>query len=132
MQLSEREPLGIYGVSHDGKHLLILAARTDGALVYSAISITTCKVEREYPMPSTAWYDPTWMPNNRSVAVQDLRSGTYNLWVLPILEEGSEKQLTHYTAGEGAYVQYSPDGKWVVMERGPGIGNAVLFREAGK
>ena len=93
----------------------------------------TGKVESEYPVPSTAWFfGMSWMPDNRSVVEQDARSGANNLWALPVLDGGSEKQITHYTSGEGAYVQYSPDGKWLVMVRGPNISNAVLFREASK
>jgi hypothetical protein len=72
------------------------------------------------------------MTDSRSVIVGDARSGANNLWALPVLGGGPEKQITYYTTGEGAYVQYSPDGKWVVMERGPSTGNAVLFREASK
>jgi hypothetical protein len=51
------------------------------------------------------------------------------LWALPALGGGREKQITHYTTGQGDFVQYSPDGKWVVMARGPDTRNAVLFRE---
>jgi len=97
------------------------------------LSTATGKVESEYPLPSTVWYTGiSWMPNNRSVAVQDTRSGAKNLWALPVLGGGPEKQITHYTTGDGDFVQYSPDGKWVVMMRGPNTSNAVLFREGSK
>jgi hypothetical protein len=61
-----------------------------------------------------------------------MRSGPTNLWALPVLGGGAEKQITHYTAGEGTYIQYSPDRKWLVMARGPNTGNAVLFRGENK
>jgi len=132
-QLSDQPPLDTPYASPDGKHLLFPAARKDGARVYVTLSTATGKIESEYPGPSAALFSGTsWMPDNRSVVEQDARSGANNLWALPVLDGGSEKQITHYTSGEGASVQYSPDGKWLVMVRGPNISNAVLFREASK
>jgi len=132
VQLSEQPPVDSPCVSPDGKHLLFAAERKDGARVYLTLSTATGIVESEYPAPSTIWDGMSWMPDSRSVAVQDARSGADNLWALPVLGGGPEKQITHYTVGEGSYVQYSPDGKWVVMERGPDTGNAVLFHEVSK
>ncbi len=132
VQVSEEGQVDSPYVSPDGKHVLFAAARKGGSAVYSTISAATSKVESEYPVPSTAWFGMSWMPDNRSMAAQDTRSGAPNLWVLPVLGGGPAKQITHYTGGFGASVQYSPDGKWVVMTRGPFTSNAVLFREGGK
>jgi serine/threonine protein kinase len=133
VQLSEQLSVNNPCVSPDGKHVLFGATRENRAGVYMTLSTATGKVESEYPLPSTIWLTGiSWMPDSRSVAAQDTRSGTKNLWALPVLGGGPEKQITHYTTGEGAYVQYSPDGKWVVMERGPNASNAVLFREGSK
>jgi tricorn protease len=128
------ETVGALCLSPNGQHLLFISARKDNSLVYVTISTATGKVESEYPVPSTVlWgFGMSWMPNNRSVVVQDERSGANNLWALLVLGGGSEKQITHYKTGEGGRVQYSPDGKWVVMARGPNVRNAVLFREGGK
>jgi eukaryotic-like serine/threonine-protein kinase len=119
-------------VSLDGKHLLFEVARKDRTLIYRTASTSTGKVESEYRVPSTVWYGLSWMPDNRSVATQDTRYGVPNLWSLPVLGEGPEKQITHYTAANGDIVRYSADGKWLVMTRGPNTRNAVLFREGGK
>ncbi len=133
VQLSEQLSVDDLCVSPDGKHVLFAAARKEGARVYLTLSTETGKVESEYPLPSTIWYGGvSWMPDSRSVAVQDSRSGAKNLWALPVLAGGPQKQITHYTTGDGGFVQYSPDGKWVVMERGPKTSNAVLFREGSK
>ncbi len=133
VQLSEQPSVYNPCVSPDAKHVLFGAARKDRTGAYVTLSTATGKVESEYPLPSTISYNGiSWMPDSRSVAVQDKRSGADNLWALPVLGGGPEKQITHYTTGEGDYVQYSPDGKWVVMERGPKTSNAVLFREASK
>jgi serine/threonine protein kinase/Tol biopolymer transport system component len=127
-------PSGAPCVSPNGQHLLFVSARKDGTLVYITMSTATGKVESEYPVSSTArlGLGISWMPDNRSLALQDERSGAINLWALPVLGGGSEKQITHYKTGEGNQVQYSPDGKWLVMGRGPNAMNAVLFREGGK
>jgi serine/threonine protein kinase len=132
VQVSEQLSVSSPCVSPDGQHLLFIAGRKDGVRTYLTLSTATGKVESEYPVPSTIWYGISWMPDSRSVAVQDARSGASNLWALPVLGGGPEKQITHYTTGEGAYLQYSPDGKWLVMERGPNIANAVLFRDGNK
>ena len=128
VQLSEQPPVDDPCVSSDGKHILFIIARALSR-VYLTISTATGKAESEYPVPSTKWQGMSWLPDNRSVAVQDYRSGANNLWALPVLGGGREKQITHYTTGQGDFVQYSPDGKWVVMVRGPNTRNAVLFRE---
>jgi Tol biopolymer transport system component len=132
VQLSEQTEVGAPCVSPNGEHLLFASRRKDGTRAYVTISTASGKVESEYPVPLTAWWGISWMPDNRSVAKQDHRSGANNLWVLPVLAGGPEKQLTHYKTGMGDFVQYSPDGKWVVMARGPNTSNAVLFREGGK
>lgn len=131
MQFSEQPAVNTPCVSPNGEHLLFMTSRKDGARVYVTISTATGKVESEYPVPSTVWSGVSWMPDNRSIAMNDTRNGVPNLWSLPVLGGGPEKQITHYTAADGGFfMRYSPDGKWVVMARGPNTRNAVLFREA--
>jgi eukaryotic-like serine/threonine-protein kinase len=130
VQLSEQPAVDGPWVSPSGEHLLFMTPRKDGARVYVTISTATGKIESEYPVPSTVWWGGSWMPDNRSIAMQDTRDGVPNLWSLPVLGGGPEKQITHYTTAVSNFVQYSPDGKWVVMVRGPNTRNAVLFREA--
>ena len=129
VQLSEQPAVDGPWVSPSGEHLLFMTPRKDG-VVYVTISTATGKIESEYPVPSTVWSGASWMPDNRSIAIQDTRDGVPNLWSLPVLGGGPEKQITHYTSAVSDFVQYSPDGKWVVMVRGPNTRNAVLFREA--
>jgi eukaryotic-like serine/threonine-protein kinase len=68
-QFSEQSTVETPSVSPDGKHVLFVAARKDGAMVYRTLSTATGKVESEYPMPPTIWYGISWMPDNRSIAV---------------------------------------------------------------
>jgi eukaryotic-like serine/threonine-protein kinase len=134
VQVSESEPAGFPSVSPDGKHLLFDVAHKDGSLFFLTFSTATGKLESEYPLPSTAWFGfgLSWMPDNRSLALPDTRSGANNLWALPVLGGKTEKQITHYASGDSRFPQYSPDGKWLVMMRGPGTSNAVLFRDESK
>lgn len=132
VQLSEQAEVGAPRVSPNGEHLVFASTRKNGTRVYVTISTASGKVESEYPVPLTALSGMSWMPDNRSVAVQDYRSGANNLWALPVLAGGPVKQITHFKTGMGDFVQYSPDGKWLVTTRGPDTSNAVLFRERGK
>ncbi|MGC1106498.1 MAG: protein kinase [Candidatus Acidiferrales bacterium] len=132
VQLSEQTEVGDPYVSPNGEHLMFASTGKNGTLVYVTISTASSKVESEYPLPLTVLSTMSWMPDNRSVAVQDSRSGANNLWALPVLGGGPAKQITHYKTGMGDFVQYSPDGKWLVMSRGPNTSNAVLFREGVK
>jgi Tol biopolymer transport system component len=125
-----QEEIRFRGVSLDGKHLLLVTQRQDRRATYITISTATGETESEYPVPPTTWFGTGWMPDNRSVAAGDTRSGAINFWALPVLGGGPEKQITHFTTPGEGYVQYSPDGKWFVMVRGPSTRNAVLFREA--
>lgn len=134
VRLSEQPQVGSPCVSPDGKHLLFGVVRKNGTWAYVTVSTATGKVESEYAMPSTTitWFGKSWMPDNRSVVLQDTRSGVNNLWAFPVLGTGAEKQITHFTTANGDFAQYSPDGKWLVMMRGPDTRNAVLFREGSK
>lgn len=69
-----------------------------------------------------------WMPDNRTMAIGDLRSGTSNLWTLPLFG-GPSRQLTHFTSGTIWACEYSPDGKTIVIARGNHQSDAVLFTQ---
>src|SRR3984885_3709563 len=68
-----------------------------------------------------------WMPDNRSVASSDIRTGVPNLWAIPLFGGGPEKQLTHFPSGVIWTVDYSPDGKLIAIVRGTGTSDAVVF-----
>jgi Tol biopolymer transport system component len=70
------------------------------------------------------------MPDNRSVAISDRRSGSPNLWSFPALGRGVAKQLTHFTSGPIFACNYSPDGKLLALARGSVQSDAVLFTAA--
>jgi Tol biopolymer transport system component len=72
----------------------------------------------------------SWMPDNLSVAVVDIRTGTPNLWSIPVLGGGEQKQLTHFTSGVIWNVHYSHDGKLIALARGSNQSDVVLFSSA--
>jgi len=69
------------------------------------------------------------MPDNRSMAIVDIRTGTPNLWAYP-LSGGGAKQVTHFTSGVIWNCHYSPDGKWIALARGSNLSDVVLFTTA--
>ena len=82
-----------------------------------------------HDVPSTL--DPMaivgWMPDGRSFAALDDRSGIPNLWTFPF--DGSPgKQITHFHQSEIHGFAWSPDGKRIALSRGPIEGNVVLIR----
>jgi len=97
------------------------------------VSAETGKLEFEYNIAATVDAVDTaacWMPDNRSVAFSDRRSGSPNLWSIPVLAHGVEKQLTHFTSGSIIACHYSPDGKLLAFVRGSAQSDAVLFTTA--
>ena len=69
------------------------------------------------------------MPDSRSLAVVDLRSGAPNLWAIPLFG-GPQMQLTHFPSGVIWACVYSPEGKSVALARGSRQSDAVLFTSA--
>ena len=115
-------------VSNDGKHVA-LATVQNGKFIGAIVSAETGAMETEATLPPTS--DSTthagcWMPDNRSMAFSDLRTGVPNLWVFP-LHGIPPKQLTHFSSGLIWACRYSPDGKLILLSRGSRQSDAVLF-----
>jgi Tol biopolymer transport system component len=132
VQLSEGVTISQPVVSPDEEHVAFAHPRKDGKVVGWVVSGATGKVTSEFENPT---FDPvsramSWMPDSQFFVMADVRTGTSNLWALPVLGGGQEKQLTHFTTGMIWDFAYSPDGKWIAMARGPHQSDAVMFREA--
>jgi len=129
-QVSEGVSLSPPQVSFDEKHVLFAHPRKDGKVVGWIVSSTTGEVEFEFENPTLDQFSAAmyWMPSGHSFAMADVRAGTPNLWALPVLGGGRERQLTHFTKDNFWNFAYSPDGKWIAMTRGPYKNDAVLFR----
>jgi serine/threonine protein kinase/Tol biopolymer transport system component len=120
-------------VSPDAKHVVFAAIAKDGRVMIKVVSSETGKVEREMPPKETfdtVVRSANWTPDSRSVTFGDIRTGTSNLWSLPVIGNGEEKQLTHFSSGVIWNFAYSYDGKLIVMVRGTNQSDAVLFTNA--
>jgi hypothetical protein len=118
--------------SLDGQHVVFPAQRKDGAIEFAVVSADKGIPEADVPIPPTLDISVgavCWMPDNRSMAITDLRSGAPNLWRLPLFG-GQQTQLTHFSSGVIWYCAYSADGKFIAMARGTRQSDAVLFRSA--
>ena len=132
-RLSDRIAVSSPGISLDGKHVVFASIRKDGTVDAVTVAAETGNLEFEGSIPDTADgvdVAACWMPDNRSLAIADRRSGSPNLWSLPVLGRGVEKQLTHFTAGSFFACNYSPDGKLLAFARGSVQSDAVLFTAA--
>ena len=128
VRLTDRIAISPPFVSHDGKHVA-LATLQDGNSIGAIVSAETGLLETAATIPPT--FDSTthagcWMPDNRSMAFSDLRTGVPNLWVFPF-RGVPPRQLTHFTSGLIWACRYSPDGKSILLSRGSRQSDAVLF-----
>jgi eukaryotic-like serine/threonine-protein kinase len=133
VQLSDRVAVSPPFVSPDGRHAVFATILPGGRGKAVVVSTATGAVESLLDIPPT--FDPDahascWMPDNRGLALVDLRSGTPNLWTFPLLGGGAPHQLTHFTSGVIWNCKYSPDGKSLVLARGSRQSDAVLFTES--
>jgi len=129
VRISDRVALSPAFVSPDGKHVAFVAPRKDGTIEIALVSAVNGAPESAVPSPAT--FDQTagagcWMPDNRSLALVDLRSGAPDLWAIPFFG-GPQTQVTHYPSGVIWGCAYSPDGKLIAIARGNRQSDAVLF-----
>ncbi|HTG29060.1 MAG TPA: protein kinase [Methylomirabilota bacterium] len=118
--------------SMDGRHVAFATPGNDGKVFLAVISDNGA-LEAQPTIPDTL--DRTsnavaWTPDNRSMALSDIRTGTPNIWSLPVLGKGLERQLTHLTSGQIWAFHYTRDGKSVAYARGNNQSDVVLFTSA--
>jgi serine/threonine protein kinase len=130
VRLSDRTALSPPFPSTDGRHVAFATPGKDGKVVLAVVSADKGTLEAEPTIPPTldqTAHSAEWAPDNRSMVVSDVRSGTPNIWTLPVLGNASERQLTHFTSGEIWAFHFSRDGKSVAMARGNNLSDVVLF-----
>ena len=116
--------------SLDGEHIVFAALQKNGGVRGEVASASTGAHESELNIPATfdaSTHAICWMPDNRSMAFSDLRTGAPNLWAINVFDHVSEKQLTHFTSGTIWSCAYSPNGKWLAVARGSNASDVVLF-----
>ena len=130
VRFSDRIAISPPFLSFDGKHVLFATPMRDGSVGGAVLSADTGKLESEISVPPTFDLSVStlcWMPDNRSIAYPDLRSGVANLWSQPALGAGPQRQLTHFTSGKVWSCAFSPDGRYVAISHGSRQSDAVLF-----
>jgi serine/threonine protein kinase len=129
-RFSDRVAISPPFLSLDGKHLLFATPMKDGSVGGAVLSADDGKLEGEIVVPPTFDLSVStlcWMPDNKSVAYPDLRSGVPNLWSQQVLGTGPQKQLTHFSSGKVWGCAFSADGKYVAISHGSRQSDAVLF-----
>jgi len=132
IRVSDLGALGPGYVSPDGRHVVITATEKDGTIDVAVVSADNGAPEARVPSPPTldrSVGSGCWMPDNRTLALVDLRSGVPNLWSLPLFG-GKQMQVTHFPSGVIWNCAYSADGKSIALARGSRQSDAVLFTSA--
>ena len=130
VKLTERIALAGPIPSADGRHLAFPSIDEKGKAALIVVSAESGLQEAELEVPPTIdgnSHSISWMPDNRSIVISDLRSGVPNLWALPALAKGKPRQLTHFTSGAIWSFQWSPSGKNLAIARGSNNSDVVLL-----
>jgi serine/threonine protein kinase len=130
VRVSDRTAFSPPFPSMDGRHLAFATSGKDGKVVLAVVSTDNGALEAQPSIPPTldqTAHSAEWAPDNRSMVLSDFRSGTPNIWQLPVLGPGPERQLTHFNSGEIWAFHYTRDGKSVAMARGNNLSDVVLF-----
>ncbi len=117
-------------LSMDGRHVAFASPGKDGKVFLAVVSADNGALEAQPTIPDTLDHTSnavSWAPDNRSMVLSDVRTGTPNIWSLPVLGNSPERQLTHLTSGQIWAFHYTRDGKSVAMARGNNQSDVVLF-----
>jgi eukaryotic-like serine/threonine-protein kinase len=116
--------------SMDGRHVAFASPGKDGKVFLAVVSADNGALEAQPTIPDTLDHTSSavaWTPDNRSMALSDIRTGTPNIWSLPVLGKAAGRQLTHFTSGQVWAFHYTRDGKSVAYARGNNQSDVVLF-----
>lgn len=130
IRISDRVAVSPPFLSLDGQHVLFATPLKNGSIGGAVFSVGSGTLEKEIMVPDTFDVSASvlcWMPDNRSIAYPDLRSGVPNLWSQQVIGTGPQKQLTHFPSGKIWGCAFSPDGKYVAISHGSRQSDAVLF-----
>jgi serine/threonine protein kinase/Tol biopolymer transport system component len=132
VRVSDRIAISPPFVSLDGHHVIFATPMKDGSVGGAVLAADTGTLENETLVPPT--FDLSistvcWMPDNRSIAYPDLRSGVPNLWSQDVFGKTPTRQLTHFSSGKIWACAYSPDGKMVALAHGSRQSDAVIFSD---
>jgi len=69
-----------------------------------------------------------WLPDGRDLTYIVNRGGISNIWIQP-LDGSPAKQLTDFKSDRIFSFDWSPDGKWLALSRGPEQRDVVLMSD---
>jgi len=130
VQLSDRTAFSPAFPSMDGRHVAFATSGKDGKVVLAVVSADNGTLEAQPTIPETLDHTSNavaWAPDNSSMVLSDIRGGTPNIWSLPVIGNGPQRQLTHFTSGQVWAFHYTHDGKSVAYARGNNQSDVVLF-----
>jgi eukaryotic-like serine/threonine-protein kinase len=133
VRLSDRPAYSPPFPSMDGRHVAFATLDKDGKVVLAVVSAANGELEVQPTIPATldqSSHSAEWTPDNRSMSLSDIRTGTPNVWALPVFGKSPERQLTHSTSGQFWAFRYTRDGKSVAYARGNNQSDVVLFTSA--
>jgi Tol biopolymer transport system component len=114
------------GWSPDGRRIRFRSSDTEGRMEFDEVSLDDGLTRRLADARGTNF--PDFSPDGKEVAYHDAQAA-FQVWKLR-LEDGTRTQLTFGDEPTG-YPHYSPDGKWLSIERITASGTNVLLLPAG-
>ena len=81
-----------------------------------------------FDLPATFSNPLRWTPDGRGLTYIVNRGGISNIWIQP-LDGSPAKQLTDFKSDRIFSFDWSPDGKWLVLSRGPEQRDVVLMTD---
>jgi Tol biopolymer transport system component len=116
------------GFSPDGKRIAYIPADIPAPSKRLAIASSTGKEPiKIIDLPPTALpRKMQWTPDGQGITYIDTRRGVSNIWVQP-LDGSPPKQLTNFKEYSIGCFAWSPDGKYLVYNRGFGTSDIVLI-----
>ncbi len=136
VQVSDRIGIGRPIISYDGQRVafpsLGKTGKVVGVIIESGVELKTGVEVVDTSDPSV--HLARWLPNGKSIAFLDIRTGAPNLWTWALLSMNAvpQQQLSHFTSGVIWDFDYSPDGKFIAIARGATQTDAVQFTNSNK
>lgn len=121
----DRTILGYVLPSRDEKYLLGMAKAKDGNPLGVVLEASTARVVNEIPTVGMDFL--SWSRDNRYLLCSMRRDGASNIWLLPALNHGEMRQITHLKNGAVTWLDPLYDGKRIAFVHTLDEDNAVLF-----
>jgi TolB protein len=112
--------------SPDGKHIAFQYFGQGQPATFGSIPTEGGQITQIAQLPQRIFGRLRWTPDGSAIAYIDDRSGTRNVWAVPV-SGGEPKPLTDFNTDELFYFDWSHDGKQLAVARGTQISDVVLI-----